>query len=498
MDAPAAAKRLIGLAMLAAIAVLAPATASADGRSPRPSFSLPPEASLQPRVRWSTTDYVVRCQGQPLRVRVRGASGWKTRVGTGPYRSGSFSATVGAAPGNRFVIASRRRARHGGSVSGAHRYSVRCLPLDFPDYEYRRQRRGGPEFFTAQLTNRYAAIFNADGIPAWWHQASGHPNNVELLRDGTIAWAPVPTPASQVGKYEVHDLNGRLLRTVSAEGGATPDIHELLLRSNGNLVLGTQTIEEVDASPFGKPADATATGIEIQEITPRGRVVWRWDSADHIKPGETGRWWDLIPDFQPYDYVHWNAVDYDGNYAYLSFRHLDAVYKVNRRTGNIVWKLGGTHTSKSLEVRGDPEGDYPFGGQHDVRVQPDGTITVFDNNSRLDPAPRATQWEIDEKAGTATLVQAVRDPHVELSICCGSARLLKSQDWLIAWGGAADGVVGSYDRRGRRIFELRTPGAFGYRALPIDDRLVSARELRRAMDRQHPEQPGGAALERNH
>jgi hypothetical protein len=46
----------------------------------------------------------------------------------------------------------------------------------------------------------------------------------------------------------------------------------------------------------------------------------------------------------------------------LSFRHLDAVYKIDRRTGEVVWKLGGTQTPESLELIDDPRGDYQLGG----------------------------------------------------------------------------------------------------------------------------------------
>ena len=67
----------------------------------------------------------------------------------------------------------------------------------------------------------------------------------------------------------------------------------------------------------------------------------------------------------------------------FTFRHLDAIYKVNRFTGRIVWKLGGVHTSKSLTVKNDPDGSYPLGAQHDARVLGDGTVSIFNNNTGL-------------------------------------------------------------------------------------------------------------------
>ena len=131
---------------------------------------------------------------------------------------------------------------------------------------------------------------------------------------------------------------------------------------------------------------------------------------------------------------------------YLSFRHLDAIYKVDRRTGEIVWKLGGTETPESLEVLDDPR-EYPIGGQHDVRVQPNGRSRSTTTATGLDdPEPRAERFRIDEDAGTATLVESVTDPKVPTCFCCGSARRLDDRSWLVSWGG--NDVVGAYDQDG--------------------------------------------------
>ena len=117
-----------------------------------------------------------------------------------------------------------------------------------------------------------------------------------------------------------------------------------------------------------------------------------------------------------------------------SFRHLDAVYKIRKSTGKIVWKLGGTTRPRASTVKGDPRG-YTFGAQHDARLLSDGTLTVFDNRTNLaNTRPRAVRFRIDEQSGTATLLRSITDPDVTSSNCCGSARRLDTGDWLIDWG----------------------------------------------------------------
>jgi hypothetical protein len=255
------------------------------------------------------------------------------------------------------------------------------------------------------------------------------------------------------------------------------DHHDLQFTGNGDHLVGSYVIQShVDTSAYGGSSDADVVNAELQEVTPAGALVWDWKSQNHISLAETGRWW---PSQQPYDIVHWNSIEPATGSVIASFRHLDAVYKIDKSTGKIVWKLGGAKTPKSLTVRNDPHG-YTFGGQHDARLLPDGTLTVFDNRTRLTQAkPRAVRFRIDEQARTATLLESITDPAVTASNCCGSARRLGSGDWLIDWGPA--GGIGGYTSAGERTFRLTFP-YWSYRAEPVPSSALSSQDLRQAMN----------------
>ena len=175
----------------------------------------------------------------------------------------------------------------------------------------------------------------------------------------------------------------------------------------------------------------------------------------------------------------------------MSFRNLDAVYEINRTTGNIVWKLGGTATPQSLTVLSDPYGSYPLGAQHDARRLPDGTISIHDNFTYQNRGPRAVRYQIDPQAKTATLVESVSDPDAASSQCCGSARKLPSGGWLIGWGrtpvgGPVNRFIGGYNSSGQRIFELQLPYGFFYRAFPVPSGALTADRLAAGDERDGP------------
>jgi hypothetical protein len=450
-----------------------------------PSFKASPVGLLNPGFAWQNRDYVVRCAEGEATVLIKGAKGWRAKVGKGPFRPGGITAPVQPGDGRRTVVSFRKA----GEGTRIHRFHLRCLPADFPPYEFQRLRPGGPPFFTLQMENRYAVIVNEYGVPVWWYQAHFDPYNVDVQPDGTISFTPIDDITLQKGDYEVHSLSGRLLRVIKAEGTEPPDVHELQLLENGNYLIGMQYPYTDDTSAFGGSVNSQVLGIQILEIAPDGSIAYRWASGEHIAVSETPqRWWDEpILNFEPYDTSHWNSVELVGqNRMVLSFRHLDAVYMVDRTTGQIVWKLGGTPTPQSLDVIGDPhEGPSLFGGQHDARIQPNGTFSIYDNRTGFGEPPRVVRYRIDEGARTATLVQQFGDPEVPISICCGSSRRLPGGEWLVGWGGY--GIVGAYERSGEPIFRFiqgRGVGEpFSYRAYPIAEGELDLKKLRRAMDK---------------
>jgi hypothetical protein len=213
--------------------------------------------------------------------------------------------------------------------------------------------------------------------------------------------------------------------------------------------------------------------------------VWAWRASDHIPFSEVSTEWRSYCSSSG-DIYHWNAVEPDGTGYLLSFRHLDAVYRIDRATGAIDWKLGGVRRPESLTVIGDPRSPVStFGAQHDVRVLSDGSITVFDNGTGYSRRPRAVRYAIDPTARTATLLESITNPGVWYSSCCGSARRLPGGDWVIGWGG--NRTVTEQTSTGATVFQLRfLQPLFSYRANPVLPGQVSAAALRAGMDAQFP------------
>lgn len=426
----------------------------------------------------SAKDYVNRCEaGKPTQVQVRAPAGAVVSINGRPGQRGTFTTTVNQRPNERMSVVITLK----GTTTS---HFVRCLPPGFPEWDAVRSGAGPQsEFYVTTLMSgfgptNYPVIFDANGVPIWW---TGPSQSILTtpLGNGNLATLPV------TGGMVEHRLDGSTVRVLDTEG-APSDFHDVLLLPNGNYALVTGDYRPCDLSAWGRPA-GECLYHEVQVLTPTGDVVWRWRPEDHIPITETPpRWRSAVdPIRAAVDPWHWNAIEWTGDGFLLSLRHQDAIYKVDYATGTIDWKLGGAARPESLRVLGDRIFTVggSISGQHDVRLQPDGTITVFDNRtaSGIDLRPRVARYRVDERARTATLVKEVRDPIAPSSACCGSARVLPTGNYVVGWGGSPWFTENEPD--GTQVFRLE--GIIVYRAVPVPRGQMDTETIRRGMDAQY-------------
>lgn len=490
------------MAMVAAAAAFPCVPALAVPTSPldgEPAAQISGNPPLRPAFSPAVSDYVVACRpGLPTRLRVSAPPGTRVAVDGARPRGGRFAASVDVAASQRFsleVVTGRDRRLH----------HVRCLPQDFPEWQSELSGRPQAQWYVVTPSfelgggagSRYVAILDSHGTPVWWRRATARPGDARLLSSGNIAWASVfglGYGVSNLGAYEERGLDGSLVRAVSTAGSPT-DFHDYEeTPGGGRLVLTYRTRGGVDLSPWGGPRRATVVDAEIQELDSAGNLVWVWNSSGHITLQEAQRWLpevvanpvQLADGRKLYDIAHVNSVAADGDGLIVSMRHTDSLYRIDKATGEIDWKLGGTATADRLAFAGgDPEAPRGFGGQHDARVLGDGTLTVFDNGTNLTRPPRALRYRIDAAARSATLLESVSDPAAGRSPCCGNARRLGGGNWVVAWGG--NPLVSEVTPSGRALMRLRFGGGiFTYRVAPIEFGRLAPAALRDGMDTMHP------------
>jgi hypothetical protein len=455
------------------------------------AFSIATDPPIGPTYDPAIPDYNVDCSADSsIRITAAVPRDQTLVLDGGPSRTGTeVDETITLQPnqGFRFTIT---------DGSGTHEHGVRCLPADFPPMTFTRE--GTPQADLLAIspartgTGEYAMFVDSNGVPIWWMKATGAtPIDVKLLPDDTVAWGRNNGFGYSRTYYDNVTLDGIFVAPISAVGPGGTDAHELLVLPNGNRVVLVYPLREhVDLSSFGGQADAKVLDGEIQELRPDGTLEWSWNSNDYIALSETEDSWGVEPesrfpghDGEIYDIVHMNSVEPDGDGFIFSARHLNAVYRINRDK-TIDWKLGGSARPESLTIVGDPFAASRFGGQHDARRHPDGTVSVLDNGTTRGRPPSVVRYAIDPVAKTATLVEEVVDARASRSACCNSARILPGGNWVVT--NDVERTISELTPSGDPVFTYQLAQGFTYRAIPYTSADVTRSQLRSGMDAMHP------------
>ncbi|MBF6620126.1 MAG: aryl-sulfate sulfotransferase, partial [Patulibacter sp.] len=211
-----------------------------------------------------------------------------------------------------------------------------------------------------------------------------------------------------------------------------------------------------DLRQFGGPEDGSVVDGIVQEIdVATGLVVFEWHSLDHVGPEEGTSNLPSESGQSRFDYFHINSVDEDVDGGLVvSARRTDAVYKIDRRTGEVAWRLGGNRSDFELGK------GVEFFLQHDARVQSDGSIRIFDNSSEPEGGrSRDITVALDHRRGTATLVRDVGHPGTKLFAATqGNAQPLPDGGILLGWG--SQGRVSEVGPKGGLRFDAELPDGF--------------------------------------
>jgi arylsulfate sulfotransferase len=257
-------------------------------------------------------------------------------------------------------------------------------------------------------------------------------------------------------------------------------IKKISLLPHGHVKKGTHAADAHDFIYFGKdhyivigyyeetpnniPASLhPATGVTvlssvIQEVK-NGRVIWQWDGTDHPELYAASHVNNNFSDTnKTQDYLHVNAlfIDPNDNNLLVSCKNTNQVLKIDRKTGNILWRLGGKDSDFALT------NEQQFIHQHHVTITTDNTLLFFDNgDENTRPQSRIVELKLDEEKRTITSYYSIK---IESIFTPSAGSVQKFGDtYFVSTGTTADVLI--IDRNtGKVLFKKHLPYTT-YRAL---------------------------------
>ena len=343
-------------------------------------------------------------------------------------------------------------------------YVVHCTDPRFADIEVVKQPGAWSGLITSQFRGldqapSYIALLDSNGVPrshrAFPHRAAPfgyHP-------DGEYPFHFF-RPADGNLEVVILDWDLNIVDTATTVPPVTDtDNHDFSIRENGNYIFISYQPITRSITYSGRTQTLMMEDSVIQEVTPGGTQVFLWNSFDHM-PVE-----DCLVHRWPGDWGHMNSLQLlsDGDIV-TSMRGCAQVLRIDRETGNVVWRLGRSTLDDRqwaeqwedgrgrppLRLIGDPE--VEFCGQHAATLFDDGRLLLFDNGNHCQQGSprrpgdsigqkwqhfsRAAEYQLDLMNGELVFVRdhSSGGTRNQLSISSSRVAPMDNGHWLISWG----------------------------------------------------------------
>lgn len=351
------------------------------------------------------------------------------------------------------------------TMNGYHMVQAAFIPADYPYLVVTNNGGAAPGNLIGNIGGR-----TGDGTKTYYVVLDNAGTNLIYANKTNVILRFVPPQ----GFVSATGTNGFLFKDESLTNivaayntlGYTLDTHDYKLFPNGHVFIFGTEVRTFDMSGVvtnGKTA-AAVTGNVVQEMDANNRLVFEWHTFDHI--AITNTFANMTQ--SSFDYAHINAMTIDptDNNLLLSLRTTSEIVKVNRQTGEVIWRLGGKKNMFTYIGEHSENAPYYTVGQHDVHRLANGNLIYFDNGNisggGVTPNDRTysrmVEYALDETNMTATLVWEYRHSPDISAGCTGALKRMANGNTLINWGCAiptSGYILTEVNPAGQVVFEMR-------------------------------------------
>jgi hypothetical protein len=344
----------------------------------------------------------------------------------------------------------------GGTVSSEPLHiTTESLPADLP-----RFRAGGSSpspGYVLFAAGWYGLVIDNTGRVVWYVRFREGPSlNFQAQSNGRYIALPFAPDTSDLNPLREFDPLGTVTRRLGCARGLRPRFHDLLVRPDGSYWLMCDETRVMDLSAIGGVAGAQVTGTVVQHLDPSGGLVFEWSPFDHFEVTDADQETRSGPTV---NWTHGNALDLDGDGNLLvSFRSLSEITKIDTRTGEVLWRMGGLRNGFAF-----PDAGPPFLGQHGARAA-GGELVLLDNFGEAEGS-RAERYVLDEAGRAARLTGTYVPTSATRAALGGTTQDLPRRHTLVAYGDG--GVVQEYDGDGAVVWEIEGDPGYVFRAQRI-------------------------------
>jgi len=361
--------------------------------------------------------------------------------------------------------------------SNAYPFTTPLMPSDVPEYtmEMDSLPREVPGYLILGRSHQkpgYLTIINTAGKVVWYQNMG---DELVLVADFDTIHQTIQCNIGRqrgdkyTGKYlQVMDLYGNILLRKDVTSMYVH--HETRRMPDGNLLMVNYVPKQFDLTSQGGTANETVFGDGFTIMDMSGNVLYQWDCFGEKNPAQEPQimlnavhQWDDDKGHKKYnldlgkgmsenllkdDWLHANSVNYDaeGNF-YISFNNLSEIWKVNKETKKVVYRLGAGGNLTML-------GSNSMSGVHCVNVLEKDKLLFLDNGCKTQHS-KVWECKIDEQAKTAEMKLMIELPTSLSTVNRGGVNLIENK-YLIINSTTSNSILFT-DLDGRILRILKTP-----------------------------------------
>lgn len=336
----------------------------------------------------------------------------------------------------------------GDNSSSNKTYTIHYLPSDMPKINVITKNNPSDGYIFISLFElmqtgskdfSYIVILNNDGFPVFYKRLPYTAVfNFRYFEIGNNQKRFSFNTTNDVGKAIILDENFNEIKQLdllpnNGHGSYPTDNHDFIYLNDNHYIIPTYyTRENVNMTSYGGSNSVNIGEFLFQEIK-NNQVIFEWDTANHpeLLSATDDLYYSQYATANKVDYFHFNSIAIDPNDQnfVISARHTNQIYKINRTSGQIMWRFGGNNDDFNLT------GNLIISHTHHATILNNGNLLLFDNGVTKNPQQtRIAEFELDESNLSASLIFQYTEVG-RYSDIMGSAQKLNNGNYFIGWGG---------------------------------------------------------------
>jgi len=295
--------------------------------------------------------------------------------------------------------------------------------------------------------SNYIAIIDNFGTPVFFKIMTDKVSNFKIQPNGYLTYC-----TGEPKKIFVLDSSYNNLDTITPVGYKLNDA-DFILTENNEIILLAYEDRFFDMSTIvtGGNSNALIKESVVQILDANEQEIFSWKSSDYFNILDVNVESPFVNlTSSEIDYISLSDIEIDSDSSFLiSCRYMDEITKINRNTGEIIWRMGGKNNQFTFI-----NDDLQFSHQTSVQKLLNGNLLVFDSGTlHENQISSIIEYELNETTKTATLINRDAESKNIYVQENGGVQQLVNGNNLVYWGNKSPSLT-EYNPNGTVALEL--------------------------------------------